>query len=186
MVNVKWLRRLQLTDRPVMARNETAKYTELQPSGQARQFTLVMEVKSLLTHPSGGMRLPAPGLFQLSGLAWSGHGAIRRVEVSTDGGAGWQDAHLEEPVLARCFTRFRLPWRWDGRPAVLLSRASDATGAVQPARAELVAERGRRGYYHYNAMVAWQVAADGSVRHVYHDAKEPGDPAVDGIDAGWF
>jgi sulfane dehydrogenase subunit SoxC len=167
VLNVKWLNRLQAADRPVMARNETAKYTELQPSGKARQFTFVMEAKSLITSPSPGYRMRGPGLYQISGLAWSGRGRIRRVEVSADGGRTWAEAALQEPVLARCFTRFRLPWRWGGSPAVLKSRAVDETGYVQPERAALLAERGRHGYFHYNAIVSWAVAADGSISHVY-------------------
>lgn len=167
VLHVKWLRRLQLTAEPVMARNETAKYTELLPSGKARQFTFVMDAKSLITQPSPGTRLTAPGLHQISGLAWSGRGIIRRVDVSTDGGLNWTPATLQPPVLPRSFTRFRLPWRWDGRVAVLKSRAIDETGYVQPERSVLVAERGRHGYFHYNAVVSWEVAADGSISHVY-------------------
>lgn len=167
VTNVKWLHRLQLADQPAMARNETAKYTELLPSGQARQFSFVMEAKSLITHPFAGQTLPGPGLHQISGLAWSGRGTIRRVEVSTDGGQTWRDATLDSPILPKCFTRFRLPWRWDGSPAVLKSRATDETGYVQPERQTLIAERGRHGYFHYNAIVSSAVAADGSVSHVY-------------------
>lgn len=167
VTNVKWLHRLQLAEQPAMARNETAKYTELLPSGQARQFSFVMEAKSLITRPSAGQTLPGPGLHQISGLAWSGRGAIRRVEVSTDGGKTWRDAALDAPVLPKCFTRFRLPWRWNGSPAVLKSRATDETGYTQPERQILIAERGRHGYFHYNAIVSWAVAADGSVSHVY-------------------
>lgn len=167
VLNVKWLRRLQLTTEPVMARNETAKYTELLPSGKARQFTFVMDAKSLITQPSLGTRLPGPGLYQISGLAWSGRGAIRRVDVSTDDGSTWTEGTLQPPVLPRNFTRFRLPWRWNGSPAVLKSRAVDETGYRQPERAALVANRGRHGYFHYNGIVGWAVAADGSLSHVY-------------------
>ncbi len=167
VLNVKWLRRLHVATQPVMARNETAKYTELLPSGKARQFTFVMEAKSLITQPTFGARLPAAGLQQISGLAWSGRGTIRRVEVSTDGGETWREATLQAPVLPRCFTRFRLPWRWDGKPAVLKSRAIDETGYLQPERSELIAARGRHGYFHYNAIVGWAVAEDGTISHVY-------------------
>jgi sulfane dehydrogenase subunit SoxC len=167
VLNVKWLRRLQAAREPVMARNETAQYTELQPSGKARQFTFVMEAKSLITFPSPGHKLRGPGLYQISGLAWSGRGRIRRVDVSADGGKTWAEAALQDPVLPQCFTRFRLPWRWDGAPLVLKSRAVDETGYVQPERAVLVNERGRHGYFHYNAIVSWAVAPDGSVSHVY-------------------
>lgn len=167
VLNVKWLRRLQATDRPVMARNETAKYTELLPSGKARQFTFVMDAKSLITSPSVGMELGDPGLYQISGLAWSGRGKIRRVDVSADGGKTWAPAALSEPILPCCFTRFRIPWRWDGNPALLKSRAVDETGYVQPERDALVTERGRHGYFHYNAIVSWSVAGDGAISHVY-------------------
>jgi len=167
VTNVKWLRRLEATEQPAMARNETAKYTELQPDGKARQFTFVMEAKSLITHPSPGYRLQRAGLYQISGLAWSGRGKINKVEVSADGGKSWAEAELQEPVLAKAFTRFRIPWRWNGGETVLISRAIDETGAVQPERAKLVAERGRNGYFHYNAQVAWAVSTDGSLKHVY-------------------
>jgi len=167
VTNVKWLRRLEATEQPAMARNETAKYTELQPDGKARQFTFIMECKSLITHPSPGHRLQTPGLYQISGLAWSGRSKIRTVEVSADGGKTWAEAQLQEPVLAKSFTRFRIPWRWSGAPAVLISRAVDETGYVQPERSKLVAERGRNGYFHYNAQVAWAVAQDGNLSHVY-------------------
>lgn len=185
VLNVKWLRALKLTRQPVMSRNETARYTELLPSGKARMFTFTMAAKSLLTSPSGGMALKrGAGLYQLSGLAWSGRGRISRVEVSADGGATWAPAELQQPVLAKAFTRFRIPWRWNGQPAVLQSRAVDETGYVQPSRQALLAQRGRHGFYHYNAIVAWRVGADGRVTHVYADANQ--DSGTDGgIDAGW-
>ncbi len=167
VLSVKWLRRLQVANQPVMARNETAKYTELLPSGKARQFTFVMDAKSIITFPSPGQHLRGPGLYRISGLAWSGRGRIKRVDISADGGRSWAEAALQEPVLPQCFTRFRLPWRWDGSPLVLESRAVDETGYVQPERRALIAERGRHGYFHYNAIVSWAVAADGTVSHVY-------------------
>ncbi|NJD08138.1 MAG: sulfite dehydrogenase, partial [Methylococcaceae bacterium] len=167
VVNVKWLRRLQVADRPLMARNETAKYTELQPDGKARQFTFMMEAKSVVTHPSPGYRLEEPGYYQISGLAWSGRGKIAAVEVSADGGRSWAQAELQEPVLSRSFTRFRIPWRWNGEPCIIKSRATDETGYRQPERSALVAERGRNGYFHYNGIVSWAVDADGGLRHVY-------------------
>jgi sulfane dehydrogenase subunit SoxC len=167
VLNVKWLRRLQLADRPVMARNETAKYTELQPDGSARMFTFVMDAKSLITSPSHGQRLAGPDIYEIRGLAWSGRGRIRKVEVSADGGKTWAEAALQAPVLPRCLTRFRAAWKWSGQPAVLKSRATDETGYVQPERQVLVQQRGTNGYFHYNAIVAWEVDADGDVRHVY-------------------
>lgn len=167
VLNVKWLRRLHLAVKPVMARNETAKYTELLPSGKARQFSFVMEPKSLITHPSFGHRLDRHGLYQISGLAWSGHGKIEKVEVSADGGKTWLEAELQEPILPRCFTRFQIPWRWQGQAVVLKSRALDETGEVQPERSELIAKRGRYGYFHYNAVVSWAITDAGEISHVY-------------------
>jgi sulfane dehydrogenase subunit SoxC len=167
ILNVKWLRRLELTNTPAMTRNETAKYTELMPSGKARMFTFVMDAKSVITSPSPGQELHGPEIYEIRGLAWSGRGRIAKVEVSADGGASWAEAHLQGPVLSRCFTRFRLPWSWNGKPAILKSRATDETGYVQPERDVLVRERGREGYFHYNGIVAWGVDEDGTIRHVY-------------------
>lgn len=167
VLHVKWLRRLQLAEGPAMARNETAKYTELLPSGKARQFTFVMDVKSLITTPTHGQRFAEQGVYEIRGLAWSGRGRIAKVEVSADGGRSWAEAALQAPVLPRCFTRFRAPWHWRGQSAVLKSRATDETGRVQPERAALVAERGLNGYFHYNGILAWAVDPDGDVTHVY-------------------
>src|SRR4030095_16413279 len=99
-----------------------------------------MHVKSVITSPSTGLALQGPGVYEITGLAWSGLGKIRRVEVSAGGGRSWGDGGLAEPVLAKSFTRFRMAWRWSGAPAVLMSRAVDDTGAVQPTRASLVRE----------------------------------------------
>ncbi|HXW28907.1 MAG TPA: sulfite dehydrogenase, partial [Xanthobacteraceae bacterium] len=162
-MNVKWLRRLKLGDQPFETREETSKYTDPMPDGTARQFTFVMEAKSVITFPSGGLRLHDRGFYEISGLAWSGRGRITRVDVSTDGGVSWEPARLQEPILTRCLTRFRLPWRWDGSPARLQSRAIDETGYVQPNRVDLVAVRGLNSYYHCNAIHEWQIAADGAI-----------------------
>jgi sulfane dehydrogenase subunit SoxC len=167
VTHVKWLRRLQLTSEPVMARNETAKYTELLPNGKSRMFTFVMDAKSLITSPSPGQKMRGAEVYEIRGLAWSGHGKITKVEVSADGGKSWADAALQGPVLPRCFTRFRAPWAWDGKPAILKSRATDESGYVQPERDVLVKERGRNGYFHYNAVVAWGIDEDGAISHVY-------------------
>lgn len=167
VVNVKWLRRLHLTTQPSMARNETARYTELLPSGKASQFSFVMDAKSLITQPSYGYKMQNAGLYQVSGLAWSGRGKITKVEISADGGKTWAEAELQNPVLSKCFTRFRLPWQWQGQAAILKSRATDETGYVQPERSNLVAQQGVNGYFHYNAIVSWEVSSNGSIRHVY-------------------
>ncbi len=165
--NVKWLRRLKVGDEPWHTRQETSHYTDLMPDGTARQFTFVMEAKSVITFPSGGQRLTGPGVWEITGLAWSGRGRIARVEVTTDGGATWAAATLQEPVLPISWTRFRLPWSWDGKPARLQSRAIDETGYVQPTLAQLVAARGVNSFYHFNGIKTWDVAADGGVSHVY-------------------
>jgi sulfane dehydrogenase subunit SoxC len=165
-INVKWLRRIKVSDQPTYAKDETSKYTELMPDGKAWIFTFPMDAKSVITHPSGGQKLAQPGFHEIRGLAWSGRGRIRGVEISTDAGATWKKAQLQEPVLPRAFTRFRLPWSWDGREVVLISRATDETGYVQPSRDQLVAQRGTNSQYHCNAVKAWRVGADGSVAHV--------------------
>jgi sulfane dehydrogenase subunit SoxC len=164
-INVKWLRRLTVTDRPYMTRMES-EHAPLLPDGKARQFAVVMEAKSVITFPSGEQRLPGPGTYEITGLAWSGRGAIRRVEVSTDAGRTWRDCVLQEPVLRFAHTRFRLPWRWDGREAVLQSRCTDETGYIQPTLAALVKVRGLNSRLFLNAIQSWKVAGDGTVLNV--------------------
>tara|TARA_B110000196_G_scaffold318656_1_gene334549 strand:- start:730 stop:2082 length:1353 start_codon:yes stop_codon:yes gene_type:complete len=185
VLNVKWLRRLKVTNRPVMARNETSRYTELQPSGKARMFTFPIEAKSLITSPSAHMVLKGPSLYQITGLAWSGRGKISKVEISADGGETWGEAALQEPILDRSFTRFRLPWNWNGKPAVLKSRAIDETGYVQPERTELVKKRGRHGFFHYNAITNWHIDSDGFVSHVYDKKENETTDSDINIDSDW-
>ncbi|MDR6493965.1 sulfane dehydrogenase subunit SoxC [Paraburkholderia terricola] len=163
--NVKWLRRLKVVDAPLQTREETSKYTSLLANGSARQFAFEMDAKSVITRPSPGHRLSTHGYYPITGLAWSGRGTIRKVEVSTDGGATWQLARLQGPVADRALTRFQADWRWTGGPAALLSRATDSTGYVQPTRAELVAARGLNSQYHYNAIQQWRVGENGEVRN---------------------
>jgi sulfane dehydrogenase subunit SoxC len=150
-----------------MTRIEAVDHTGLLPDGKARQFMFVMEAKSVITFPSGGQRLPGPGFYEISGLAWSGRGRVRGVEVSTDGGKTWQPAALQEPVLRFAHTRFRFPWRWHGREATLQSRCTDETGYVQPPLADLVKVRGLNSKFHNNAIQSWKVMADGSVHNVH-------------------
>jgi sulfane dehydrogenase subunit SoxC len=166
-MNVKWLRRIKVTAEPTMTKDETSKYSDLLPTGRAKLFTFPMEVKSVITRPSGMQTMQGPGLYQISGVAWSGFGRVRRVEVSADGGKSFAEAALDGPVLPLALTRFRMPWRWDGTPSVLMSRAVDETGAVQPTRAALMAARGAAFRYHYNAIQSWSVAAGGAVSNVY-------------------
>ncbi len=160
---IKWLRRLKLAGEVFQTREETSRYTELLPDGRARQFDFVMQVKSVITAPSGGQALMDAGFYEISGLAWSGRGRIRRVDVSADGGANWREAALQPPVMARCLTRFRAPWSWSGGPAELQSRATDETGEVQPTRTALIAAQGLNAAYHYNAIHAWRIAPGGAV-----------------------
>jgi len=166
-MSVKWLRRLKVVPAPIMTKDETSRYTDLQRDGTSLMFTYPMEVKSVITQPSQGITVQGAGLHQISGLAWSGNGTIKKVEVSTDGGTTWRDATLTMPVLPRALTRFRLPWRWDGAAAVLKSRAIDDAGNVQPERAKFIAEHGSNAVFHYNAIAAWSVAPNGEVKHVY-------------------
>ncbi|MGH8679247.1 MAG: sulfite dehydrogenase, partial [Burkholderiales bacterium] len=141
-MSVKWLRRLKVGSAPFMTREETAKYTDLMPDGTARQFSFVMEAKSVVLKPSGGTKRLERGYQQISGVAWSGRGHIAAVDVTTDGGRSWQRARLEEPVRDKCLTRFYLDWRWEGTPARIASRARDNSGYLQPTREQLVNVRG--------------------------------------------
>ncbi|MFC6792197.1 sulfite dehydrogenase [Methylobacterium komagatae] len=165
-MSVKWLRRLNVSAEPAYSREETAKYTDLMPDGTARQFTFVMEAKSIITRPSGTQRI-GPGFHEITGIAWTGRGRIRAVRVTTDGGKSWREAALQEPVLNRALTRFRLPWTWDGQPTTIASRAIDETGYVQPSFEDLTAARGLKSFYHNNAVVPWRIAADGEVANGY-------------------
>lgn len=160
--SVKWLQRLDLAERPFMTREETSKYTDPLANGRARMFSFVMDAKSIITFPAYPDVI-APGWLTVSGLAWSGHGTVTRVEVSTDGGTTWADAELQAPVLSKCTTRFRHLWRYEGGTARLMSRVTDETGYVQPTRAELLAARGAGTFYHMNNIRAWDVEGDGKV-----------------------
>lgn len=166
-MSIKWLRRLKVGDAPFETREETAKYTDLMPDGTARQFTFHMEAKSVITSPSAGQTVRGHGFREISGVAWSGRGAIRRVDVSIDGGRNWSQAALQAPVMSRSLTRFRLPWRWNGAPTIVQSRATDDTGYVQPTREQLIAARGLNSYYHNNSIQSWSVEPSGEVRNVH-------------------
>ena len=175
-MNVKFLRRIKLVEQPALSMYEARTYSPILPSGKAYRFYFLQEVKSFITYPSHGHALKGPGLYEISGIAYSGTGPIEKVMVSADGGQSWAQAALQEPVLSKAFTRFRLPWRWNGGPATLLSRAWDQSGNVQPTRAEFVAARGELtkpppvlGFLnqHYNSITSWGVASNGEVKHVY-------------------
>ena len=166
-MNVKWLRRLKLTSGPAHAKDETSKYTIVLKDEKSWQFVFPMEVKSLITRPAPGITLKGPGFYEISGLAWSGNGRIKQVDVSADGGKSWAPAALSGPILPMAPVRFRAAWQWNGGPAVLQSRATDETGMVQPTRAQFAAERGLRGVYHYNAIASWGIDAKGEASNVY-------------------
>jgi sulfane dehydrogenase subunit SoxC len=164
--SVKWLRRIEVGDRPWNTREESLHYVDLMPNGVHRQYTWIQEAKSVITSPSGGQTLAARGYQEIRGLAWSGRGKVKRVDVSTDGGRNWRTAALQEPILPKALTRFRFDWRWQGEPALLQSRVIDETGYVQPSISALREVRGRRSIYHNNAIQTWRVAASGEVSNV--------------------
>ncbi len=160
---VKWIRRIEVSDRPFMTRQETSKYTDPLPDCTARLFSFEMDAKSLITFPAYPAILPARGWWEVTGLAWSGRGRVTRVDVSTDGGRRWQAAELQQPVLAKCTTRFRYLWEWTGEESVLMSRATDETGYIQPTLEQLRRARGPGNRYHFNDIREWKVQADGKV-----------------------
>ncbi len=163
---VKYLRRVEVGDQPYAAKDETVHYVDLMPDGQHRQYTSIQECKSVVTTPSGGQQLLDKGFYNITGLAWSGRGKVKKVDVSVDGGRNWRTARLETPVLSKCLTRFNIDWAWDGKPAIIQSRASDDTGYVQPTYRQLRAVRGTRSIYHNNAIQSWLVEAGGEVKNV--------------------
>jgi sulfane dehydrogenase subunit SoxC len=175
-MNIKYLRRLKLVEEPVMTFYEARTYSPILPNGKAYRFYFLQEVKSFITSPSPDLNLKEPGLYEISGIAYSGTGRIAKVMVSADGGQSFAQAALQEPVQSKAFTRFRMPWRWDGGPALLQSRAWDEAGNVQPTRAQFVAQRGQLKSpqsilafpnHHNNAVTTWAVSPKGEIRHAY-------------------
>ncbi|MGZ5117974.1 MAG: sulfite dehydrogenase, partial [Burkholderiales bacterium] len=175
-MNIKWLRRIKLTDAPGMTFPESKTYAQILPNGKAYQFYFVEDVKSFITQPSAGTMMSGQGQYEISGIAFSGEGRIARVMVSVDSGKNWAPARLHQPVLSKAFTRFSMPWRWNGGPAVLQSRAWDDAGNAQPTRAEFVAQRGELKTVpavaafpnqHFNAITSWAIDEKGEVKHVY-------------------
>jgi sulfane dehydrogenase subunit SoxC len=165
-MSVKWLRRIELGTAPWMTRWETSKYTDPLPDETARQFSFLMDATSIITAPAAPGVLSGKGWWPITGIAWTGRGRITRVEVSSDGGRTWHDAELQDPVLPRAHTRFSTMWEWSGKEAVLLSRATDETGYLQPTRAKLIEVRGKGTDFHFNHIKGWRVQADGKV--LYH------------------
>jgi sulfane dehydrogenase subunit SoxC len=163
---IKYLRRIEVGDQPWGAKDEAVHYVDLMPDGTHRQYTSLQECKSVVTTPSGGQVLLDKGFYSITGLAWSGRGKVRQVDVSVDGGRNWRAARLQEPVMSKCLTRFSLDWVWDGKPAIIQSRARDETGYVQPTYRQLRAVRGTRSIYHNNAIQSWLVEESGEVKNV--------------------
>jgi sulfane dehydrogenase subunit SoxC len=162
-MSIKWLRRLEVIEQPNMSRDETVKYTDPLPDGTSRQFSFIMDAKSLITSPAYPTKLTAKGWWPVTGIAWSGRGKISAVDVSVDGGRSWQAADLIGTIHPHAHTRFELMWKWDGRATRLMSRARDETGYVQPTLEEYRRVRGKGTDYHFNAIRTWDVAADGTV-----------------------
>ena len=166
-ISVKWLTQIKLTREAAQFRDETSKYSDTLHDRSSYQFTFPMGTKSLITSPSGQMSLDRPGIYQVTGVAWSGSGSIRRVEVSADGGQTWADAAIQGLQLDKALTRFTIPWAWDGGSAVLQSRAIDSLGNVQPTRDAILAERGNISTYHNHCIQSWSVNSFGEVSNVY-------------------
>ena len=131
-MNVKWLHRLEVSDKPWWTHHEVTEYADPRPDDKIRAYSFEMEARSVITSPSAGMKLNGPGFYEISGLGWSGSGTVTKVEVSTDNGNTWKKANLEAPVLPKCHTRFSLPWTWDGKETTIMSRTTDDTGYIQP------------------------------------------------------
>ena len=165
-MNIKWIRRLKIGTAPWMTREETSKYTDLMDDGTARQFTFVQETNSCITYPSAGQQMSHKGFHEITGLAWSGRGKIKQLDVSVDGGRNWKTAKLQEPVMSKCLTRFRIPWQWNGEKAQLQSRAIDETGYVQPTLAQLRKVRGVNSIYHKNSIYTWEIDTNGGIKNV--------------------
>ncbi|WP_319546668.1 sulfite dehydrogenase [Ruegeria conchae] len=164
---VKWLRRIEVVDQAVESREETSKYTDVLEDGTARKWTWIMDAKSVITSPSPQMPIKhGNGPLVISGLAWSGHGQVTRVDVSKDGGITWQTARLGKQGDTKALTRFYLDTEWDGTPMLLQSRALDETGYVQPTKQQLRERRGENSVYHNNCIQTWYVNEQGVAENV--------------------
>ncbi len=161
--SIKWLRRIEIGPEPFMTREETSKYSDAKLDGSIEMFTFTMGPKSLITSPSFPQQIPEPGRWEIRGLAWSGHGKVRRVDVSTDGGKRWRKAHIDGPVLSKNAVTFRYPWRWDGKATLIMSRTTDEKGNRQLPVLAQMENKGPATLYHNNAIRPWAVAADGKV-----------------------
>ena len=164
---VKWIRRIEVTNEPVESREETSKYTDTLEDGTSRKWTWAMDAKSVVTSPSPQAPIThGKGPLVITGLAWSGNGAITRVDVSRDGGKTWETARLAKPGEKMALTRFYLDVDWDGSEMLLQSRAMDETGYVQPTKAQLREVRGLNSIYHNNCIQTWWVRENGEAENV--------------------
>ena len=164
---VKWLRRIEVGDKPWHHREETSKYTDLMANGKARRFTWEMDVKSVITNPSPQAPIThGPGPMVLTGVAWSGRGTVPRVDVTTDGGKNWHLARMDGPSLDKSMHRFYFDFNWDGKPMLLQSRAHDSQGYVQPTKDALRQVRGENSIYHNNGIQTWYVNEQGVAENV--------------------
>jgi len=166
--NIKWVHRLEVTDKPAFTKDESGLYSDILEGGKIQRFSFHMGVKSVITHPSGKQRLPEKkGFYEISGLAWSGYGKIKKVEVSADGGQTWAQAHIDSPILSKSLTRFHIPWQWQGQETTLLSRATDEQGNLQPTRNQWREKYASYSFNHYNGIQAWHIDGDGVIKNVY-------------------
>ncbi len=169
-LNVKWVKRIEFSDKPWHAKEETSKYTMLQPSGKAINFFWPMEVNSIITSPCPEVPwtdLKKGDLVEIGGIAWSGRGTVKTVDISLDGGKNWVEAELKGLVLPKSWTRFSYIIKWDGKKKVLLSRAIDDSGHIQPSIDKLIENVGVEGIYHRNPIVGWEVTSKGVVNNVH-------------------
>lgn len=165
-VSIKWLRRIEVGDQPWYHREETSKYTDLMPDGRSRKFTFVQEANSVVTNPCPENPIRQKGFIEIEGLAWSGRGTIKAVDLSFDGGVTWKQAEIKGIALPKALTRFSFKTEWNGEEWMLQSRAVDDTGYVQPTLAQLREARGVNSIYHKNSIHTWNVHANGEVHNV--------------------
>ncbi len=167
ILNVKWLRRIKVVDQFYMTYND---YGHLRQDSDDAALGMQIGPKSVITYPSGGQQLPGRGFYEVSGLAWSGGGAVARVEVTTDGGRSWVDAEIRGTAHPMAHTRFTFNWEWDGQECELQSRCTDVLGSVQPSRAQAIEYWTQRGQParvkgQDNSIQPWRVESDGSVHN---------------------
>lgn len=165
-MSIKYLRRMKFTNKPLVTYQETRHYTDQLKDGTVRQFSHINEANSVITYPSPDHPIEERGYREIRGLAWSGRGKVAHVDISTDGGKTWKEAKLQTPVLNKSFTRFTFDWEFEGVTTVIMSRATDETGFVQPTISQLIEARGDNGIYHKNAIQAWEVKPNGEIRNV--------------------